>query len=63
MMKILYYKNEESMYLFVCTFPPSSHRLMNHLTQAHNICIDCSENFSWSCKHIFNFLCFLLLEL
>ena len=56
---ILYYKTK-FMYLFVCTFSPSSVLLTNRLTQALKIRIDYSVNFSWSSEHIFNFLRFVI---
>jgi len=60
----LYYKAKSlCICLFVCTFSPSSVLLTNCLTQAHSICIDCSDNFSSSIKHIFNLLSFVIQKL
>ena len=44
------------MYLYILS--PSSVMLTNRLTQVLEICIDCSVNFSWRSKHIFNFIRF-----
>ena len=65
---ILYYKAKSVciylfVCLFVCTFTPSSVLLTNRLTQALKIRIDNSVNFSWSSKHIFNFLRFIIQKL
>src|SRR6218665_2680059 len=49
--------------LCIYTFAPASLLLTNRLTHAHNICINCSDNFSWSSKHIFNFLRFVIQKL
>jgi len=51
------------MCLFVCTFALSSDLLTNRLTQAIKIRIDYSVNFSWSSKHICNFLSFVIQKL
>jgi len=62
---ILYYRAKSlCIYLFVGpTFSPSSVLLANRLTQALKIRFDYSVNFSWSSKHIFNFLCFVIQKL
>ena len=49
--------------LFICTFAPSSVLLMNRLTQALKIRIDYSVNSSWSNKHTFNFIRFVIQKL
>jgi len=63
-LSILYDKAKSlCIYLFVCTFAPSLVLLMNRLTQALKIRIDYSVNFSWSSKHIFNFVRFVIQKL
>jgi len=57
------YTIKRRVYVFLCTFSPSSALLMNRLTQPHNICIDYRVNFSWSSKHIFNLLRFVIQKL
>ena len=49
--------------LFVCTFAVSSDLVTNRLMQALKIRIDHSVKFSWSSKHIFNFLRFVIQKL
>jgi len=63
-MLYLILKSEElCIYLFVCLFAPSSVLLTNRLTQALKIRIVYRVNFSWSSKHIFNFLRFAIQKL
>jgi len=54
------YTIKRRVYLYVCTFAPSSVLLTNRLMHALTICINCSLNLSWSSKQIFNFLRFVI---